>query len=251
MKRTITFVLVGILAGVSALAQATKPDAKPDAKPLPSADQVLDAYVKALGGKDAVMKLNSRIIKGTFEIPAMGVSATAEIQQKAPNKSSLFIDVPGFGVVQQGFDGTVAWSQDPQSGLREKTGLELAETKRDEDFYRDVKLKELYQKLEVKGVETIGGREAYLVLATPSEGSPDKLYFDKENGLMVRSDIERESPMGRSPVQVFMENYKDVDGVKVAHTIRQIAAFGEFIIKVTEIKHNVPVDEKKFNKPSA
>ena len=251
MKRMLITVASILLLAGSAMAQA-KPDVeKKPAGPMPTVDQILDNYVKALGGKDAIMKTTSRVAKGTFELPAMGISATIETYAKAPNKSALVIDIPGFGMVLQGYNGTIAWSQDPQSGLREKTGTELAETKRDEDFYRDARLKELYAKLELKGVEQVGGRDAYVIQASAGEGSPDKMYFDKENGLLVRTDLERESPMGRAPIQVFLDNYKEMDGVKQPLTVRQVAPIGEFIIKFSDIKHNVPIDDAKFNKPAA
>jgi hypothetical protein len=246
MKRSILIVALTLMAAVAAFAQAKPAD------PMPTVDQVLEKYVKAIGGKDAVMKVTSRVTKGTFDLAAVGVSgAPLEIYAKAPNKSYLVIDIAGFGQVQQRFNGTVAWSQDPQSGLREKTGVELAETKRDEDFHRDLKLKEIYPKLEVKGVEAVGGRDAYVVVGTPAEGSPDKMYFDKENGLMVRLDAERESPMGRAAIQNFMSDYKVVDGVNIPHTMKQVSPMGEFVIKLVEIKHNVPVEDAKFNKPAS
>src|SRR6185295_9173411 len=116
MKRiTVTLVLV-LLGAISALAQA-KPEAdKKPAGPLPTVDQVLENYVKAIGGKEANMKVTSRVEKGTLEIAAMGVNAPIELYSKAPNKSLFFLDVPSFGVIQEGFDGTGAWSQEPQGG---------------------------------------------------------------------------------------------------------------------------------------
>ena len=251
MKRTIVTLALVLLGAVSVLGQA-KPDAdKKPAAPMPTADEVLEKSIKAVGGKEAIMKITSRVEKGMFELPSMGVSTPVEVYAKAPNKAYFFLDVPSYGVVQDGFDGTTAWAQDPQSGLREKTGTELAEVKLDEDFYRAVKLKELYSKRELKGVESVGGREAYVVVLTPTGGSAEKLYFDKENGLLVQRDMERDGGQGRGPVQQFLSDYKEVDGVKVPHTLRIVSGIGEIILKITEIKHNVAVEDSKFSKPAA
>ena len=148
MKRTLTLLLLCIAVAVTAFAaqkpgeQATKPPAG-----MPTVDQILDKYVQALGGKAAIEKVSSTITKGTFDLPAMGVSGTLEIYAKAPNKNATIINLPGFGVVQLGFNGTLAWAQDPQTGMRELSGSELADTKRDSEFYKEIKLKQLYPKI--------------------------------------------------------------------------------------------------------
>ena len=251
MKRTIVTLALVLLGAASVLGQA-KPDAdKKPAGPMPTADEVLEKSIKAMGGKEAIMKITSRVQKGMFEMPAMGVSTPVEMYYKAPNKAFFFLDVPSYGVVQNGFDGTTGWASEPQNGLSEKTGVDLAEVKLDTDFYRSVRLKDLYAKRELKGVESVGGRDAYVIVLTPTGGSPEKLYFDKENGLLVQRDLERDGGQGRGPVQQFFSDYKEVDGVKVPHTLRIISGMGEIIIKFSEIKHNVAVEDGKFSKPAA
>ena len=254
MKRTLTIFFLSLLVAVTANAQGgqQKPaaDAKPAAK-LPTVDQVLDKYVQAIGGKAAVEKQTTRVAKGSFEIAAFGASGTAETYAKAPNKSATVIDIAGFGVVQQIFDGKTGWSQDPQSGLREKAGAELASAKLDSEFYKPVRLKQLYPKIVVKGTDKVGDKEVYVLEATPVESSVETWYFDTQSGLILREDTERESPEGKQAIQIFYEDYKEVDGVKMAFSIRQITPAFTLNIKMVEIKHNVPVDDAKFNKPAA
>ena len=254
------------MLAISALAQSSQqkpptgqPAAKPtdpkpaDAKPadaMPTIDQILDKFVQALGGKAAIEKLTSRVSKGNFEIPAMGAGGPIEMYAKAPNKNLVIINIPGFGTIQQGFNGTVAWAQEPTSGLRELSGAELASAKRDAEFYADIKFKEMYSKMTVKGKEKVGEKEAYVVEAIPTEGAPQKIYFDTQSGLVLRQDREVESPQGKMPVEVYLEDYKEVDGIKLPFTVKQVTPSISFTIKIQEIKHNVPVDDAKFNKPS-
>jgi hypothetical protein len=245
MKR-LKMILFSLVLAASAFAQTPKPDPS-----LPSVDQVLEKSIKAQGGKEALTKLTTRYQKGTFEFPAAGAGGSAEFYAKAPNKSTFTIEVAGYGTVREGFNGSTAWAQSPDTGLRDKTGVELADAKRDDDFYRDMRLKELYPGVAVKGKEKVGTKEAYVLEAPRAEGSPDKFYFDIETGFLVRADVERESPQGKIAVQSYFEDYKEVDGVKIPHTMRQVTPMGEFIIKITETKHNVPIDDAKFNKPAA
>jgi outer membrane lipoprotein-sorting protein len=246
MKRILTTLFLCSILAVASFAQAPQKPAD-----VPTTDQILDKYVQALGGKAALEKITSTASKGTFEIPAFGATGTAEIWEKAPNKTALKLDIPGFGLVLEGFNGTVAWSQDPQSGLREKSGAELAASKLDADFYKPLRLKALYPTITVKGKEKLGEKDVYALTAKPAEGTPETWYFDATTGLLVKLDLERESPQGKMAVQVFQEDYKEVDGIKIPHTVRQVTSAFSITIKLEEVKHNVPIDDAKFNKPAA
>lgn len=252
MKRLMTITLLCFALAVSAFAQSNqgKPaEAKP-ADALPTVDQILDKFVAAVGGKAAIEKHTTRISKGTFELPAMGASGAITLYSKAPNKNLVVIDIGGFGTISQAYNGSVGWAQDPTSGLREMSGAELIAAKREAEFYGDIKLKQLYPKMTVKSKEKVGAGEAYLVEAVPAEGSPQKFYFDTQTGLLVRVDVETESPQGKIPFEVYLEDYREVDGVKMPFTVRRNSPAISFTVKLDKVEHNVPIDDAKFNKPS-
>jgi zinc protease len=250
MKRVLTVFLFALMAIIPAFAQDKPADKPAPAAALPSVDQIIEKSIQASGGKAAHEKLNSRVAKGQFEIPAMGVGGPFESYAKAPNKVKTIITIDGFGVVEQGYDGAVGYSSDPQSGLREMKGEELAATKRDADFYANLKVKEYFPKMTVRGKEKIGDREAYVVDAVTAEGTAEVFYFDAQSGLLVRNVSQRETPQGKMQVTVHMDDYKEVDGIKLPFTIRQDTEAMNFLIKFTEIKHNVPVEDAKLKKPT-
>jgi hypothetical protein len=252
MNRAISVVLLA-LAPAFSFAQEKPAETKPAATAetrLPLADEVLDKYVEALGGKAAFEKFSSRVLKGAFELPAMGITSGAEIYAKAPNKWLLSIDIPGFGLVQQGYDGTSGWAQDPQTGLRDLSGGELEALKRTAEFNQPLKLKALFPKIEVKEQSKVGDRDVYVLEATPAQGSPEKLYFDTQTHLLVRADVEAEGPQGKTAFEISFEDYKEVDGIKLAHTVRRSSPVMSFAIKLQEVKHNVPIEDTKFQKPA-
>lgn len=261
MKRMITILLLSAVMVAAAFAQEKpKTDTKPpadQAKPaaamqaMPTADQIIEKYVQAVGGKAAIEKINSRVVKGTIDIPAMGANGTTESYAKAPNKFVNVADISGLGAFQQGYTGTVAWSQDPFSGLRDLSGGELSMIRREADIHGDLKIKEHYPKLVVKGKEKVGEREAYVLEGTPADGGPEKLYFDTQTGLMVRKDAEVDTPQGKIPTETYLEDYREVDGIKIPFSIKQSNPNVTFMIKITDVKHNVAIDDAKFNKPAA
>lgn len=219
--------------------------------PLPAVDQIIDKYEQASGGKAAWDKLTSRVEKGTFEMEQMEGSGTQEIYAKAPNKELFVTDLPSFGVVQRGFNGTAGWQDNPQTGLADVTGDELAAMKRQADFYGVFDLKSLYPKMTVKGKESVNGHDAYIVEATPADGAPVTMSFDATSGLLVRAETVADTPMGKSNVETTLSDYREVDGVQVPFQIHQDMGGFAFTIKLTDVKHNVPIDDAKFDKPAS
>ena len=216
----------------------------------PTVDQILDKYIQATGGRQAVEKITSRVTKGTVELSTMGLKGEIESYAKAPNKTLTIINLSGLGEFREGYDGKIAWSQNPMMGLREKSGDELTAIAQTADIHAQIKTRQLYSKLEFKGKEKVGTRETYVILATPAVGAPVKMYFDTQTGLMARTDMDFETPQGQFHLESTMDDYREVDGVKIAFLARQKTSVADFVIKLTEVKHNVAIDDAKFNKPS-
>lgn len=127
-----------------------------------------------------------------------------------------------------------------------------AQLRREAEFYKETKLKDIYSKLAVVGRETVGGREAYVVEASPADGGgPEKLYFDVETGLLVRKYSEAKTVLGQFPTQTDYEDYKDVEGVKLPFTIRWSIPGRTWGRKINEVRQNVPLDDAQFKPPAA
>ena len=251
MRRSITIGALALFMIVTAMARATqqKPKAESQsttaAAQLPILDQVLDKYIQAIGGKAAIEKLTSRIIKGSLVAP--GGNAPIEIYEKSPNKFLVIINSPVSGVSQNGFNGAEAWSQNSQRGLREMSGPEVENFKREYDLHKEIKLKELYPRMTVKSREKIGDREAYVVEAVTGDGVSEAMFFDVGTGLLVRRDVTLQG----TTIQGYLEDYREMDGVKLPFTIRRTRADFSFTYKFDEVIHNVAIEDAKFNKPAS
>ncbi len=240
-----SFCLTVLLAGSRpARAQSAAP------APTPSVDQVLDKFVQALGGKPAIQKITSRVAKGTFEMDQMPGAAIEEVYEKAPNKQLSVTTSESWGIAKRGFNGTAGWQDMPQAGLQDVTGSQLASMKRYADFYRDLRLKELYPKISVKGKESLDDHSVWVLEATPTDGTPELWSFDTESGLLVRIQGQGEGPNGTVDVDTRLGDYREVNGVKVPCLVRQSMGEFSYTIKLKDIKHNVPVDDAMFEKPT-
>lgn len=233
-------------AGLIPVAGHSVPEDSP-----PSVDAILDKYVQALGGKPAIEKLTSRVSKGTFELDQMPGQASQEIYEKVPNKQLMITDAPSFGVVRVGFNGSAGWQEMPPTGLQDVTGSQLAALRRNAHFHRDIMLKEIYPKMMLKGKESVNGRDAYVIEATPPDAPAELLYFDASSGLLFRIQAETEGPTGKVVADTTLDDFREVDGVKIPFSIRQSRPDFGFVIKLSEVKHNVPIEDAKFDRPAA
>lgn len=225
------------------------PAARADEK-LPAADEVFAKYLQALGGEAALGKLKSRVERGSIELAPMGVKGTFESSQKAPDKVVTTINLTGLGTIQRGYDGSVGWSKDPFTGLRELTGGELSAMRRGA-LLNPAGWRKAYKGMKVTGRAKVGERETYVVEATHEGDTPDKFYFDTQTGLLLRSDAVVDSPQGRVPSESTFEDYRAVGGLMMPHTTRVSQGPVTFIVRVEEIKHDAPLEDKIFAKPAS
>lgn len=247
-KFVISLLLTLVLAA-AAFGQNSQPAKKTKAVKLPSAKKILANYVKAIGGKKAVQKITTRFSKGTIEISPMGIKGTVEAYNAAPDKSYSAGNLTGIGQLIEAYDGKNGWSTNPIQGTRDKSGQELLQSKIAADFYRDINLDKLYPKIEVKGIEKVGGKDAYVVIATPDGIPPETFYFDTVSGLLVRSDSTAITPEGNAAIKTFYDDYRDVDGVKIPFKIRAVLPQFELITTLTEVINNQSISDSKFQKP--
>ena len=235
---------------------ATPPAAQPQASPTPrpagpSADDVLNKYMDALGGQAATDKLKTRTAKGTI-VQANGNSFQFELYQSAPDKFYLLVNTPQ-GTFERGFDGKVAWEKTAGS-VREITGGALASFKAGNSLFSLINLKEQFARPPRARRDRIGDRDMLALDGMTTDGKRMRLYFDATTGLLVRRIIAMTSIVGIIPDQVDLEDYREVDGVKFPFTARSstIEVGNPFSTRTfTEIKVNVPVDDSKFKMPAA
>lgn len=228
-----------------------QPAATAPKETLPTVEEVVTRYVQAVGGQSALQKVTSRIAKGS-RVGADGVLVPEDVYQKAPNKLLVVTAYPDVAF-STGFNGTAGWGASSKGEIRELPAAMLAQVKGEAEFYKELKLNDTYRKLTVTGKSTIGEEEVYVVEALPRETSsdlhPEKLYFSMRTGLLIRRYVEAELVLGMFPLQTDYEDYREVDGTRQPFLIRWSMPGRSWGRKITEIKHNVPIEDSRFNPP--
>ncbi len=232
-------------------ATETRPSPGPPGLPaqavqLPAANDVLEKYVQALGGRPALEKFTTREIKGTLA-GEMGRSNPLEIIEKAPNKYRAAATTPR-GDLAQGFNGTVGWAKFGPF-QRSLEGMEVARIARAAEFYPALDVKAHYPRLAIIGKEKIGDGEAYVLAARGAEMTEERLYFDVSSGLLVRRVVLTRTALGRLPEETDFADYRDVDGIKLPFTIQRMELNTRWTEKYSDVKQNATVDDARFDAP--
>ncbi len=215
---------------------------------LPTASQLIDNYVNALGGADAIGKITSRVEKGveTFRGQSVGV----EIFTQAPNKQALVRHYSGGDSVTV-FDGGAGWFSTPGRPARDMRGADLDAARLAADLQFPLHIRNQYPELRVEYPETVAGREAFVLFCIREGQPPVKLYFDEESSNLVRLVRYAESPLGRNPTRIDYADYRDINGVRVPFRITFSQPGSTSTIQLEQVQQNVPIDNTKFARPAS
>ena len=213
----------------------------------PTVDDILNKYVTALGGADALKKVTSREMKGV--ILANGTNSPIEVFTKAPNMR-VTVTHSANGASYTAFDGKVGWMGNTGRPAREMSASSSAASSLDAEFALGLRLKELYPQLRRGRAETINGVVCDLITGQAPGMPAIRLYFEKESGLLLRMVRYADTPMGRLPTQIDYADYRESGGAKSAWRWTLSRPNGRFTIQISEVKANAGIDDAKFAKPS-
>ncbi len=242
---------------------------------MPSADEILDKYIRALGGMERLSKLTSYVATGTsVGFGGFGGGGQVQIFAKSPDKRTTVIQfkaATGRGDNIRSYNGQAGWLKTPLAVLSEYelTGSELDGARLDALLSFPGQIKQLLSKVRVSSQTTISelpapasqssadvikgigqDRLVNVVQGNGPKGLLVTLYFDKESGLLLRMVRYGSTPIGRVPTEIDFEDYREVGDVKLP--FRMIFAWldGRDAIQLNQIQTNVAIDETKFGDPA-
>lgn len=230
------------------------PDVLPTANPAsagtPPANQILDNYIKALGGADALAKLTSYTAKGTSMLFGEAKADPTEIYAKAPNQLITIVHQRG-GDLARDFDGQNAWVMLPLTVVGEYplTASAREGARLDAQLAFPGGLKAFFKTWKVTYPASIDEKDVYVLQANGENGMLATFYFDKKTGLLDRVVHDAASAVGRVPTQIDYSDYRPVAGVMMPHKYTYGWVSGREEYSITQYQPNVPVDAAKFAKP--
>jgi len=219
-------------------------EGRPD---LPSPDDVLEKYIRAVGGAAAIQNVSSRVESGTVTFGA-GAGFPIEILAKLPSRQALIVHMPA-GDNSTVVNGQNGWFRSAAGPVRDMPQADTEGAKLDADLQFPIHVAKTFQQLRVIGTEKVGGHDAILLFATNSSAAPLELYFDRQTGLLFRQLRFGKSPLGLNPTQIDYGEYKTFDGVQIPLHVVITQPNRTMDIHWTQVSQNVPIDDAKFARP--
>ena len=222
------------LYGQSTLAQTT-----------PTADQVLDKYIAAIGGKDALMKVTDVTTSMSSEGQMGAIMITRK--QKLPNKFSMVINANGMEVMRQTGDGSKV-AMGGMQGSRTLEGPAAQQMTATNTIFPELHYAENGVKTTLVGPEKVDNKDTYQLSHTTADGSATWTdNFDATTGLKVQSVVTSKSQKGEEMKSTMVySDYKEVNGIKFPMTIQQQSPRGPMTMTIDNVKINKGLKDSDF-----
>ncbi len=208
-----------------------------------SAFKLIEDYLQALGGKDAIKKINS--VKTSISMEMMGRQITGTDTRLTPNKQSTELKMGTMSVYKKVFDGTNGY----QAQMGQKKDFDEKEIKEALDergiipqlFYIGADFTASYL-----GTGKVGNENAYKLKITKPSGKTSVEYYSMKTSLLLREETSTTTAQGEVTITTDYSNYKKVGNVLFPFTITQLSGEQEVVMNATEIKINEGVTEADF-----
>ncbi len=182
-----------------------------------TADQVLESYYTALGGKDKLQQIKTMEI--VYKGDVMGQALTVNQKKKAPGKLLIETSVGGNVMSRQLYnEGEAAVTQMGNSAP-----------------------------VKLQGIEKVNGKDTYAVVVTDPAGNSSTSYYEVESGLKVQESRTVQGPQGEMVMSSGIGDYTEVEGIMVPKSlIIPLSPQMKATLTAEEIKVNQPIDDSVF-----
>ena len=157
--------LLGIAAGPAADTAASSPSLAflaPMPQQLPSAQEVIERHIEAVGGRAAIEAHSSIHVTGIVEVVGQGLVGTLLIYGAAPNLTVVSLSFADVGIESRtGYNGEIGWSVESMMGERVLEGVELQQLVDEADFYSDLHEAANFSSTEMLEMVDFAGRPSY------------------------------------------------------------------------------------------
>jgi len=188
--------------------------------------------IEAWGGADRLSEVRTSVMEGKIIMVSQGgVSGDLKITNMYPDRTLIEMTFGGTSIAQ-GFDGNMAWMDNPMAGgFQELPEVERESMKRDaigNDAFLNPEKYDI--KYTYKGKAADSSKEYHVLEQVFKDGFKTILYVDPESYLVHKSIIDRGSLQQPITEKVYYSDYRNTEGITQAHQV-SIYANGQETIR--------------------
>jgi hypothetical protein len=260
IRNLVCLVIVVVVSAVAAMAQTgvSLP------KKLPSAEKIVENYLKAIGGKKAAAAQRDATYEWSVQLNNQPIG-TARTIRKVPAAERLELTFENGPASSNGLtsaNGQIisatntrsAWELGFDKQLRTLTSLEAATAKLLATLAssRLVDFKKANVLARVVSLGDLGSEPAYIVEFSTRSGARVQYYFSVKTKLITKitSDARK--------TRILFEEYRPQNGVLEPHRVRvtlpgasEIANTGDLTLTLQSVKYNTGVNDQIFDPPAS
>src|SRR5215212_12140404 len=215
-------------------------------KKLPSAEKIVDNYLKATGGKKAAKTLRDATYEWIVQLNNQPIGV-ARTQRKAPASERWELTF-GNGQIISGTNARSAWEVGLDNHPRTLTGLESAAAKlrASLDSSRLINFKKANVLERVLSLGDLASEPAYIVEFSTRSGARFQYYFSLKTSLItkVTGDVRK--------TRILFEDYRPEQGIVEPHRVRMnVEGSGELTLQLHSVKYNTRIGDRVFDPPAA
>jgi len=219
-----------------------------------TADDIINAYLKARGGLARIRAVQTERVSGTVSFP-QGVEVPFVVERKRPLKMRMEMNVNGLTLIRV-YDGKSAgWMYNPfvpNAAVEPMTPADLQGIALEADYegpFVDYKTKG--NQIEYVGKEDVEGKPAHKLKLTSKQGVVSYFFFDASTGFVVRCQEVRKNGDKDIPWETSFRDVREVEGLKYPFLVESGVIGSGQVQKIitTNIEVNIPIEDSQFTEP--
>ncbi|MBU1053566.1 MAG: hypothetical protein KKC46_07020 [Proteobacteria bacterium] len=240
-----------------------------------SAEQIIDKYIEATGGKKAREKIYNSITEMKIKLYRNNTECNVTRYKQRPNRfySILKIDIMGMPVTAEeaGINGDIVWKIEALTNGKILKGEEranfLIENAPDTLFL----WRTYFKDVQYAGTEDINGKKCHKIVMIPFQGDKRTYFFDKDTYLVIKTIVSPpkinfdtdevitswskensgEGPLTQDDMlENYFSDYRKVDDILIPHNILQISGgYKIFNVEIKNFKTNIDMPKDRFDLP--
>ena len=212
-------------------------------KKLPSADKIIDNYLKASGGKKAVSNIKDTTYEWIIQRNEQPFG-TVRTRRKSPASERWEMNFRN-GPIIFGTNSTSSWELAFDTELHTRTGPDGAAAKLRAllDSSRLVNYKKLNVLARVVSLGDLASEPAYIVEFSTRSGAKLQYYFSISNSLITKITDDAHQ------TRTLLDDYRSTQGIVEPHRLRVTTSEGEITLLLQSVAYNTGLDDSQFDVP--